>query len=265
MPALSAPARGAPADAACREEHARCRDDCSLDYGASITHRPRLAACLQKCDRAEEVCREKGLRASKKQEAPSRPRSEPSLGTSRDEPQRASTPAPSPPAPSTPARNVGAPDWLDTPDDPPSPATASPAPPSQPPVRQVERTSPIYDDPRPGREAVPDPIDDLDVAVPDPVPVATPARQVTPPPPRPRDPVPQDELDFGDDLFFAEEQPPSGPASKPVPRERTAPSPAPSSPPTRSSPLPPARPDPSKTPTKPLVEVPEDHSEWNPD
>lgn len=275
-PALSAPSRGGPPDAACREEHARCRDGCALDFGASISHRPRLATCLQRCDRAEEVCREKGLRASKKEDAPSRPRSDPALGTSRDEPVRSTVDAPSPALPAAEARNVGAPEWLDAPDE-PLPSRATPLPVANPrpsahevteraPVLDDQRPTPdpVFDDQRPMRDALPDPLDELDPVTPDPAP-KPPVRQATPAPAsRAKTPSPADELDFsGDDLFFADEPPASGAAPKPA-TSPTAPRPA-SPTPARATPPTPARAAPTKSTPKPLVEVPEDHSEWNPD
>lgn len=45
-----------PADVACREQRATCREDCTLDYGTQEATRGKVPKCLDDCDQGEIVC-----------------------------------------------------------------------------------------------------------------------------------------------------------------------------------------------------------------
>lgn len=48
-----------PPATACNNENASCREDCTMDFGASIRTRAKLGKCLQKCTAKHRTCTER--------------------------------------------------------------------------------------------------------------------------------------------------------------------------------------------------------------
>jgi hypothetical protein len=50
---------------ACKDEMATCREECTIDFGSSYRSRDPFYACMQKCDRSNDTCLERYLKAHK--------------------------------------------------------------------------------------------------------------------------------------------------------------------------------------------------------
>lgn len=124
VPALASDSRGGPVSQACQRAHLACRDDCAVDWGASMSQRARLNHCFKGCDRDESTCRERALLGPGAKKAPATPyreekprsryaaperKSDPGRAAKSEQPARAGGSGSKAPPP----LNVGAPDWLD--------------------------------------------------------------------------------------------------------------------------------------------------------
>lgn len=57
----TATAQGLSGLTGCKEDRSVCRDDCSIEYGSSTRTYSKLRACLQRCQKTFNLCRERHL------------------------------------------------------------------------------------------------------------------------------------------------------------------------------------------------------------
>ncbi|MBX5481574.1 MAG: hypothetical protein IRZ16_07000, partial [Myxococcaceae bacterium] len=57
--ALAQSRRAVPPASACNSENESCREDCTMEFGASIRLREKLGLCLDKCERTHARCTER--------------------------------------------------------------------------------------------------------------------------------------------------------------------------------------------------------------
>jgi hypothetical protein len=49
----------------CKDEMATCKEECTIDFGSSVRSRNHFYKCMQKCDRSNDTCLERYLKAHK--------------------------------------------------------------------------------------------------------------------------------------------------------------------------------------------------------
>ena len=89
-----------PPATACNNENASCREDCTMDFGASIRTRAKLGKCLQKCTAKHRTCTERWAEIHRNNLDPANFETEPKKSPPVEDRTRFTEqdPAPAPPA-----------------------------------------------------------------------------------------------------------------------------------------------------------------------